>query len=82
MFKNNNGHFTQHTEFQSPPDLPKNSRFGFVIANLGDVDGNGHEDFVVGAPSMGSVFVYYSDVNFKFGNHEIQSNSAKFIHVQ
>ncbi|XP_053121294.1 integrin alpha-3 isoform X2 [Hemicordylus capensis] len=54
--------------FHSSPTItltgPKNSTFGFAIANIGDVDQDGFQDIAIGAPFEGSgkVYIYHSSV--------------------
>ena len=51
------------------PNLEKGSRFGSAISNVGDLQNDGFQDFVVGAPYAGSedgkgvVFVYRGSKN-------------------
>lgn len=66
IFENDRGTFAQR-KILSPTELSPNSRFGYVVSNLGDIDVDGFEDFAVGAPSLGTVFVYHSDPDFMFG---------------
>jgi hypothetical protein len=42
----------------SDPDQQADARFGFSVANAGDVDGDGVADAVVGAPGKATVFVW------------------------
>ncbi|HUT22859.1 MAG TPA: Calx-beta domain-containing protein [Sumerlaeia bacterium] len=40
------------------PNAQKNGFFGYAVANVPDIDGDGYEDFVVGAPGENRVYVY------------------------
>jgi len=40
------------------PNAQKDGFFGYAVANVPDVDGDGYEDFVVGAPGENRVYVY------------------------
>ena len=42
----------------SDPDSTPDARFGFAIANAGDVDGDGVPDALLGAPGKAQVFVF------------------------
>ena len=64
IFKNKNGRFNEVKVLVSP-DRTRSGRFGFVIANLGDIDNDGYEDFAVGAPGIDRVFVYYGNKNYE-----------------
>lgn len=53
-----------------PEPLVSGSRFGSALANLGDLDGDGFEDFAVGAPydgedRNGRVYIYRGSVNYR-----------------
>ena len=56
--------------------LPKGRKpgtlFGFSIANIGDIDKDALEDFVVGAPmggedGAGEIYVFHGSIYFNFG---------------
>ena len=40
------------------PNQTVNARFGFAVANAGDVDGDGVSDALIGAPGSGEAFVF------------------------
>ena len=42
----------------SDPDSTVDARFGFAVANAGDVDGDGVSDALIGAPGKAQVFVF------------------------
>ena len=42
----------------SDPDSTLDARFGFAVANAGDVDGDGVSDALIGAPGKGQAFVF------------------------
>ncbi len=42
----------------SDPDATINARFGFEVANAGDVDGDGVADSLIGAPGKSQAFVF------------------------
>jgi len=42
----------------SDPDSTVDARFGFALANAGDVDGDGVPDALIGAPGKGQAFVF------------------------
>jgi hypothetical protein len=42
----------------SDPDATINARFGFAVANAGDVDGDGVADALIGAPGKAQAFVF------------------------
>ena len=42
----------------SDPDSTLDARFGFAVANAGDVDGDGVSDSLIGAPGKAQVFVF------------------------
>ena len=42
----------------SDPDSTPDARFGFAVANAGDVDGDGVSDSLLGAPGKAQVFVF------------------------
>ena len=42
----------------SDPDSTPDARFGFAVANAGDVDGDGVSDAIFGAPGKAQVFVF------------------------
>ena len=51
------------------PKLEKGSRFGSAISNVGDLQNDGYQDFVVGAPAggddgQGVVYVYRGSKDF------------------
>ena len=77
MFWNNpsNHYFYWNTEV-SPRELTGGSRFGFSVANIGDIHGDGLQDFAVGAPmagqnGKGAVFVFHGCYDFKFGKDHL-----------
>ena len=73
-----NGDSKQKKVLESPNRVPR-GRFGFVIANLGDIDADGHGDFAVGAPGINSVFVYFGHPDFEFGApQEIKGSGSGF----
>ena len=51
----------------SPKELKEMSRFGFSVANIGDIHKDGFEDFAVGAPGAGAVFIFHGCIDFNFG---------------
>ena len=59
-----------------PKELMGYSRFGFSVANIGDIHNDGLEDFAVGAPTMGgqngagAVFIFHGCTDFKFGKEK------------
>ena len=61
VFKNKYGEQFDEVKVLESPTTTSSGRFGFVIANLGDIDSNGYGDFAVGAPGIDRVFVYYGD---------------------
>jgi len=42
----------------SDPDSTPDARFGYAVANAGDVDGDGVSDCLIGAPGKAQVFVF------------------------
>jgi hypothetical protein len=48
----------------SDPDMTPDARFGFAVANAGDVDGDGVSDVLIGAPGKGQVFVFTGKTGF------------------
>ena len=50
-----------------PKELKENSRFGFSVANIGDIHKDDMEDFAVGAPGAGAVFIFHGCKEFNFG---------------
>ena len=48
----------------SDPDSTVDARFGFAIANAGDVDGDGVSDALIGAPGKAQVFVFSGKTGF------------------
>ena len=51
--------------------LASGSRFGSAIANLGDLQHDGFDDFAVGAPydginHEGAIYIYRGAINFNF----------------
>ena len=79
VFKNNrltgNYHyFNTKVKEVLPKELKENSRFGFSVANIGDIHKDGLQDFAVGAPGAGdpengagAVFIFHGCKNVKFG---------------
>ena len=66
VFENKGDDFKEVKVLVSPDKSRTSSgRFGFVIANLGDIDSDGYEDFAVGAPGIDRVFVYYGNKNYE-----------------
>ena len=66
VFENKGDDFKEVKVLVSPDKSRTSSgRFGFVIANLGDIDSDGFEDFAVGAPGIDRVFVYYGNKNYE-----------------
>ena len=48
----------------SDPDSTVDARFGYAIANAGDVDGDGVSDALIGAPGKAQVFVFSGKTGF------------------
>jgi len=48
----------------SDPDMTPDARFGFAVANAGDVDGDGVSDSLLGAPGKAQVFVFSGKTGF------------------
>ena len=77
MFLNNpNNHYFNLKVEVSPRELTGGSRFGFSVANIGDIHKDGLQDFAVGAPmggknGAGAVFIFHGCTDFKFGKAEI-----------
>ena len=46
-----------------PPEVGNNSRFGWSMANIGDLDEDGVDDLVVGAPGEDSDYSYFNEWN-------------------
>ena len=69
VFKNGNSHYfnTEVVREVLPKELKENSRFGFSVANIGDIHKDGMEDFAVGAPGVGAVFIFHGCKDFNFG---------------
>ena len=78
VFKNVNpqqGHhyFNREIKEVSPRELKAHSRFGFSIANIGDIHKDGFEDFAVGAPKeddAGAVFIFHGCQDFNFEHYQ------------
>jgi hypothetical protein len=53
------------------PALYENNQFGYSVANIGDLDGDGIVDIAVGAPgiAVGSVYILYLERNGSVRNH-------------
>ena len=63
-----------------PKGLQESSMFGFSIANIGDIDKDSLEDFVVGAPmagqnGAGAIYVFHGCKDFAFGKRHIKEMS-------
>ena len=72
VFKNNrltgNYHyFNTKVKEVLPKELKENSRFGFSVAKIGDIHKDGMDDFAVGAPGAGAVFIFHGCKDFNFG---------------
>ena len=66
-----------------PKELTGGSRFGFSLANIGDIHKDGLQDFAVGAPmagknGAGAVFIFHGCTDFKFGKKKKPSQSCDF----
>jgi len=63
------------------PGGPDGGRFGFSLANLGDVDNDGFMDFAVGAPfeQQGAIYIYKGSKDFDFTSKNILSNNPSMI---
>lgn len=70
-------------------NLPRNeqsgARFGATLASLGNLDGDGLEDFAVGAPhennGAGAIYVYRGSRSFVFSGNT-NSFLCIFVHYQ
>ncbi len=53
-----------------PRKISKGARFGGALGRLGDIDGDGFQEFAVGAPfeneGKGAVYVYRGSQTFQF----------------
>lgn len=64
-----------------------NSRFGFSMFDAGDVDHNGYNDVIIGAPgeemtltTSGAVYVYYSSIfGLSLTNKQVRSLKGLYI---
>ena len=80
MFLNNpNDHYFNWNVEVSPKELTQGSRFGFSVANNGDIHNDGLKDFAVGAPmagknGKGAVFVFHGCYDFKFGKDHLMKH--------
>ena len=80
MFSNNpNDNFFNWNTEVSPKELTPGSRFGFSVANIGDIHNDGLQDFAVGAPmagnnDKGAVFVFHGCYDFKFGKDHLMKH--------
>ena len=80
MFRNYGYNHYFYVDIQEviPKELTEGSRFGFSVANIGDIHKDGLQDFAVGAPmggknGAGAVFIFHGCTDFKFGKAEIRS---------
>ena len=78
MFRNNkyNHYFGTEVKEVIPKELKGGSRFGFSVANIGDIHNDGLQDFAVGAPmagknDAGAVFIFHGCTDFKFGKKKL-----------
>ena len=81
MFWNNpnEDHYFYWNVEVSPKELTEGSRFGFSVANIGDIHNDGLQDFAVGAPmagnnGKGAVFVFHGCYDFKFGKDHLMKH--------
>ena len=76
MFRNHgNSYFNGEVIEVIPKELTGGSRFGFSVANIGDIHNDGLQDFAVGAPmggndGAGAVFIFHGCTDFKFGKEK------------
>ena len=64
---------------QKEEDLRSRSRFGACLAHIGDLDGDGYQDFAIGAPyeDHGAVYVYRGHEHFEIDGE--MANGEKMI---
>uniref|UniRef100_A0A0K2T9L5 Integrin alpha8like [Bombus impatiens] n=1 Tax=Lepeophtheirus salmonis TaxID=72036 RepID=A0A0K2T9L5_LEPSM len=62
-------HFEKMTSIVLQRNIVSNGQFGATLGNLGDIDGDGFQDFVVGAPfekeGEGAVYLYRGNPDFQ-----------------
>ena len=81
MFKNHgrNHYFNAEVKEVIPKELTGGSKFGFSVANIGDIHNDGLQDFAVGAPmggenKAGAVFIFHGCTDFKFGKDHLKDH--------
>ena len=74
VYKNPNYWLFSEKAVLFPKNRRENSYFGFSLASVGDMDKDGLDDFVVGAPmggknGAGEVYIFHGSKYFNFGNN-------------
>ena len=69
MLKAVGGRNKQNFEAELKPknELSEGARYGNALLNVGDLNGDGYEDFIVGAPyndNHGTIYLYMGRKNF------------------
>ena len=89
MFRNYgyNHYFNVDIQEVIPKELTGGSRFGFSVANIGDIHKDGLQDFAVGAPmagknGKGAVFIFHGCKDFKFGKDHLIPNRFLSLRTQ